>query len=387
MNRAMAQRVAKMQPTIFATMTALALKHAAINLGQGFPDFDPPAFIREAAIEALRGPYNQYAPGSGQPQLRQAIAARMASRYQLNYNPQSEILVTVGATEALFAAMMGLLDPGDEVILFEPCFDSYRPAIELAGGKACSYTLRPPAWQIDPAGLDALITPRSRLLLLNSPQNPIGKVYSRAELELIAELCIKHDLIAITDEVYEAILFDGQKHIPLASLPQMRERTLTISSLAKTFSVTGWKVGWAAGPAELIEAMLRAKQFITFCGASPLQIAGAKALDVGEEFYQKLAADYRQRRDFLYRQLKDCKMNVLQSQGTYYLMVDISDLGRGDDVEFCHWLVEKVGVAAIPASSFYANADDGQHLVRFTFCKSWPVLEEAARRLKQELNP
>ncbi len=380
----MAQRVATMQPTIFTTMTELAIKHAAVNLGQGFPDFDPPDFIRDAAIEALRGPYNQYAPGSGQPQLRQAIAARMANRYQLNYDPQSEVLVTVGATEALFAAMMGLLDPGDEVILFEPCFDSYRPAIELAGGKVCSYTLLSPQWQLDPTELESLISSRTRLVLLNSPQNPIGKVYNRAELDLIAGLCIKYNLIAITDEVYEAILFDGQQHIPLASLPQMQERTLTISSLAKTFSVTGWKVGWAAGPAELIEALLRAKQFITFCGASPLQIAGAKALEVGEEFYRKLSEDYCQRRDFLYCLLRDCGMNVLQSQGTYYLMADISDLGRGDDVEFCRWLVEKVGVAAIPASPFYANAIDGQHLVRFTFCKSWPVLEEAERRLKQE---
>jgi N-succinyldiaminopimelate aminotransferase len=368
-------------------MTELAIKHAAVNLGQGFPDFDPPDFIRDAAVEALNGPYNQYAPGSGQLQLRQAIAARMTNHYQLTYDPQTEILVTVGATEALFASMMGLLNPGDEVILFEPCFDSYRPAIELAGGIPRSYILRPPEWQIDPACLEALISPRSRLLLLNSPQNPIGKVFGLTELAQIAALCIKHDLIAITDEVYESILFDEQRHIPLASLPQMQERTVTISSLAKTFSVTGWKVGWAAGPATLIEALLRAKQFVTFCGASPLQIAGATALKIGDNFYQGLAQDYSQRRDFLYALLKDCGMNVLQSQGTYYLMVDISNLNKGDDVAFCRWLVEEVGVAAIPASPFYTDPTEGQNLVRFTFCKSWPVLEEAARRLKQGFNP
>lgn len=382
----MAHRVAQMQPTIFTAMTALALKHDAVNLGQGFPDFNPPDFIRDAAIEAIQGPYNQYAPGSGHLPLRQAISTRMENRYELSYNPHDEILVTVGATEALFAVMMGLLDPDDEVILFEPSFDSYRPAINFAGARACCYTLRPPQWQIDSAKLEAMISPRTRMLLLNSPQNPIGKVYSRTELELIAALCIKHDLIAVTDEVYEAILFDNQQHIPLASLPQMQERTLTISSLAKTFSVTGWKVGWVAGPAQLVEAALRAKQFVTFCGAAPLQIAGAKALEIDEEFYTALAKDYCKRRDFLYDLLKECNLNVLPSQGTYYLMVDITDLGRGDDVEFCRWLTEEIGVAAIPASPFYADPKDGQNLIRFTFCKSWPVLEEAARRLKQGFN-
>ncbi len=377
----MARRVATMQPTIFTAMTNLANRYQAINLGQGFPDFDPPQFIRDAATAALNGPFNQYAPCSGQLPLRQAIAARMKNRYALSYDPQSEVLVTVGATEALSATMMGLLDPDDEVILFDPCFDSYRPVIEFAGGQARSCVLRPPDWRFTSEALEELITHRTKILLLNSPQNPIGKVFSHAELERIAALCIKHDLIAVTDEVYEAILFDGQQHTPLASLPGMKERTLTISSLAKTFSVTGWKVGWAAGPAELIEALLRAKQFTTFCGAAPLQIAGAKALEITDEFYCELAEDYRQRRDFLYDLLKTCGLDVLPSQGTYYLMVDISTAGRGDDETFCRWLVEKVGVAAIPASPFYADPAEGKNLVRFTFCKSWPVLEEAAKRL------
>lgn len=379
----MASRVAMMQPTIFATMTALALEHRAVNLGQGFPDFDPPDFIRDAAVEALRGPFNQYAPGNGHLPLREAISARMTRRYRLDYDPQSEILVTVGATEALFAAMMGLLDPGDEVILFDPAFDSYRPAIEFAGGVPLSCVLHPPHWRLERDALESLISPRTRLLLLNNPQNPNGKVYSDAELELIAELCIRHDLVAVSDEVYEEIRFDGKPYRPLACLPGMRTRTLTISSLAKTFSVTGWKVGWVAGPPQLVEACLRAKQFVTFCGAAPLQIAGAAALGCDDEYFRELAEGYRKRRNFLADVLAQAGFNVLPCQGTYYLMVDITDAGHGDDREFCRWLVEEIGVAAIPASPFYADPAAGRNLVRFAFCKSWEALEEAARRLEK----
>jgi len=383
--KTMAQRVAGMPPTIFATMTELAQRHAAINLGQGFPDHDPPPFIRAAAHAALDGPFNQYAPGNGHLPLRQAISARMQQCYGLNYQADGEILVTVGATEALFAAMMGLLDPGDEVILFDPCFDSYRPAIDFAGAHARSYVLRPPQWQIDAHQLESLITSRTRLVLLNSPQNPIGKVFTRRELEIIAALCIKYDLIAVCDEVYEHIVFDGQPHIPLASLPGMRERSLCISSLAKTFSVTGWKLGWACGPNPLLDALLRAKQFVTYCAAAPLQIAGAVALQTPANFYQQLAQDYQQKRDFLFDQFARIGWQVLPCQGTYYLMVDIREARQGTDVEFCHWLVEKIGVAAIPASPFYANPLDGAQLVRFAFCKSPAVLEEAVKRLKTRL--
>jgi N-succinyldiaminopimelate aminotransferase len=383
MKQTMARRVAGMQPTIFSTMTQMAVQHNAVNLGQGFPDFDPPDFIRDAAISALRGPFNQYAPGRGMLQLRQALADRYARCYRLNYNPEDEILITVGATEALFATMMGLLDPGDEVILFEPCFDSYHPAIAFAGGVARPYILRPPHWRFDLTELENLLSPRTKLLLLNSPHNPIGKVFDHSELDQIAALCRKHDLIAVTDEVYEFITFDDRPHIPLAGLPGMRERTLTISSLAKTFSVTGWKVGWAAGPAPLVDAALRAKQFVTYCGTTPLQMAGVEALKIGEEFYLKLAEDYRRRRDFLFEHLMKCGLNVLESQGTYYLMVDIEKLGRGEDVAFCRWLTTEVGVAAIPASPFYSDTREGKDLVRFAFCKSWPLLEEAARRLQQ----
>lgn len=383
--KTMAQRVAGMSPTIFATMTELAQRHAAINLGQGFPDNDPPPFILAAAHAALDGPFNQYAPGSGHKPLRQAISSRMQQLYDLNYQADGEILVTVGATEALFAAMMGLLDPGDEVLLFDPCFDSYRPAISFAGAQARSYVLHPPQWQIDAQQLESLITPQTRLILLNSPQNPIGKVFTRNELEIIAALCIKHDLLAVCDEVYEHIVFDDQPHIPLASFPGMRERTLCISSLAKTFSVTGWKVGWACGPRLLIDALLRAKQFVTYCGAAPLQMAAATALQVEENFYRQLAQSYQQKRDFLVQQFTELGWPVATCQGTYYLMVDIREAKRGKDLEFCNWLVEKVGVAAIPASPFYADPQKGAHLVRFAFCKSPAVLEEAANRLKTRL--
>lgn len=381
----MAQRVARMQPTIFSTMTQLAQGYQAVNLGQGFPDHNPPGFIVEAAQAALHGPFNQYAPGNGHLPLRQAISRRMQQLYELNYHADAEILVTVGATEALFAAMMGLLDPGDEVILFDPCFDSYRPAIDFAGAQARSYVLRPPQWHIDAQQLESLVTPRTRLVLLNSPQNPIGKVFTRRELDIIAALCIKHDLIAVCDEVYEHIVFDDRPHLPLAGLPGMRQRSLCISSLAKTFSVTGWKVGWACGPRLLIDALLRAKQFVTYCGAAPLQIAGAEALQAPTDFYQQLVVDYEQKRDFLMDQFVRIGWQVLPCQGTYYLMVDIGGAGRGDDVAFCHWLVEKIGVAAIPASPFYADPQDGAQLVRFAFCKSAEVLEEAVKRLKTRL--
>ena len=381
--KTMAGRVAAMQPTIFAVMTALANEQGAINLGQGFPDCAPPPFLVTAAKAALDGPYNQYAPGNGQLPLRQAIATRYHQHYGLAFDPQKEILVTVGATEALFAAMMGLLDPGDEVIVFEPAFDSYRPAIEFGGGTVRPLTLRPPHWHLEPERLQDLIGPRTRMILLNSPQNPCGKVFGPNDLWLIADLCIRHDLIAVTDEVYEAVLFDGREHIPLAGLPGMAERTLTISSLAKTFSVTGWKIGWAAGPEQLIEACLRAKQFVTFCGAAPLQIAGAKALGCEADYYLELAEDYRCKRDFLSSALTEAGFDVFATQGSYYLMADISGFGRGEDMEFCRWLTTEIGVAAIPAGPFYSDPREGKDLVRFAFCKSMETLEEAARRLKK----
>lgn len=378
-----ARRVAAMPETIFARMTALAVEHEAVNLGQGFPDFAAPDFVKQAAVEAIAADRNQYAPGSGLPELRCAVADLYRRRYGLEFDPAGEVLVTVGATEAIFAAMLGLLDPGDEVILFDPAYDSYRPAAAFAGATTRSLVLRPPDWCFDPQALEALVTPATRMLVLNSPHNPTGKVCSEAELEAIADLCRCHDLVALTDEVYEYLCYDGVRHRPLATFPGMRERTLTVSSFGKSFGVTGWKVGWALGPAELVASVLKARQFVTFCGATPLQAAAAGALQVGGDYFDRLAHAFQQRRDFLCRALTDCGLEVFVPAAGYFVMTDIAPLGEKDAMAFCERLPCEAGVAAIPAVPFYADPAEGRTLVRFAYCKSWPVLEEGVRRLRQ----
>ncbi len=377
----MAQRVRGFGTTIFAEMTALANQHQAVNLGQGFPNFAGPDFLKAAAVEAIQNDINQYAPGIGRPALRQAIARKMARHYGLPVNPDTDVTVTVGATEAIFSAVLGLVDPGDEVIVFEPYYDSYLPAIEFAGGVAKLYTLRPPNWDIDPAALAALFTDKTKMILINTPHNPTGKVFSADELALIADLCRRHDVIAVTDEVYEHIIFDGLPHISLASLPGMAERTVTISSAGKTFSMTGWKVGWAVAPPELNRALFRVHQFSSYCGAAPLQEAVAAALQVDGDFYAELTAFYQDSRDFLLGVLDEVGLNPITPQGTYFVICDIGPLGFENDVAFCRQLTTKIGVAAIPPSAFYRNPADGASLARFAFCKSRDVLEEAARRL------
>ncbi len=377
----MAQRVRGFGTTIFAEMTALANQHQAVNLGQGFPNFAGPDFLKAAAVEAIQNDINQYAPGIGRPALRQAIARKMARHYGLPVNPDTDVTVTVGATEAIFSAVLGLVDPGDEVIVFEPYYDSYLPAIEFAGGVAKLYTLRPPNWDIDPAALAALFTDKTKMILINTPHNPTGKVFSADELALIADLCRRHDVIAVTDEVYEHIIFDGLPHISLASLPGMAERTVTISSAGKTFSMTGWKVGWAVAPPELNRALFRVHQFSSYCGAAPLQEAVAAALQVDGDFYAELTAFYQDSRDFLLGVLDEVGLNPITPQGTYFVICDIGPLGFENDVAFCRHLTTEIGVAAIPPSAFYRNPADGASLARFAFCKSRDVLEEAARRL------
>lgn len=379
----MAQRVRKFGTTIFVEMSTLAKKHQAINLGQGFPDFAAPEFIKQAAQRAIEQDLNQYAPGSGQPRLRQAIARKMARHYGLPVDPAREVTVTHGATEAIFATILGLVDPGDEVILFEPFYDSYLPAVQIAGGTPRFYRLRPPEWAIDEQELAGLFSAETKLVVINTPHNPSGKIYREKELGLIANLCQQHDVIAVTDEVYEHIVFDGQEHLCLATLPGMSSRTVTISSLGKSFSVTGWKVGWAVANQGLSQALLRAKQFVTFCGATPLQEAAATALEVSNEYYAELAALYQANRDFLAEALQSAGLSPIMPQGTYFIMVDISELGFPDDVAFCRYLTSEIGVAAIPPSSFYFNPADGAQLARFAFCKSRAVLEEAARRLQK----
>jgi N-succinyldiaminopimelate aminotransferase len=382
MNR-MAQRVQQFGTTIFAEMTALAEAHNAVNLGQGFPDFAAPDFLKEAAKAAIDANLNQYAPSNGRFRLRQAIAQKMVEQYGYTADPDKEILITHGATEALFATILGLVNPGDEVIIFEPFYDAYVPAVQLAGGVPRFYTLRPPDWAIDPDELAALFNERTRLIIVNTPHNPTGKVYSREELSLIADLCQRHDVLALTDEVYEHIIFDGRSHHLLATLPGMAERTITISSLGKTFSVTGWKVGWVVARPDLVQAAYRMHQYMTFAIVNPMQEAAAVALETAatNSYYHDLAARYQARRDYLVTILQAAGLSPILPQGGYFVMVDISGLDVANDVDFCHRLTKEVGVAAIPPSAFYHDPADGAGLARFAFCKSMGLLQKASKRL------
>ena len=378
-----AQRVSHFGTTIFQEMTELANAHNAVNLGQGFPDFPAPDFIKEAAREAIASEINQYAPGNGRFRLRQALAQKYQTQYGLTFNPDTDIIITVGATEAIFAAILGLVDPGDEVILIEPYYDSYVPSVTMAGGIPRFLTLRSPDWHIDPDELEALFNDKTKLIVINTPQNPIGKVYSREELALIAHLCQKYDVLAVTDEVYEHLVYDGLAHLPLATLPGMLARTVTVSSMGKSFSTTGWKVGWAVGQADLVTAVFRAHQFITYSGAAPLQEASAIALEYGAQsnYYKDLLALYQNKRDLLTDSLREAGLQPITPQGTYFTMVKIDTLDFANDVAFCRYLTTEIGVAAIPPSAFYHKPADGAGLTRFAFCKSDEVLKEAAKRL------
>ncbi len=377
--------------TIFTEMTLLAQRHGAVNLGQGFPNFDGPESIKEAAIRAIQGGHNQYCRMTGLPELNRAVAVHQERFYGLSYDPDREVTVTNGATEALYATFQALLEVGDEVIFFEPFYDSYRACVAAAGGVERLVTLRRPAgggptpigdFCYDPEALERAITAKTRVILINTPHNPSGKVFSRPELEHLAELCRRHDLLAVADEVYEHLVFDGE-HVSLATLPGMRQRTITISSAGKTFSMTGWKIGWACAPAPLTAAVRTAHQFITFCNSAPLQPAMAEALGAGDDFYRQLESEYRERRDRLCLGLEDVGFGVQPPAGTYFVMADIRPLGYDDDVEFCRMLPEKVGVAAIPPTAFYVDKAAGRHLVRFAFCKTLEVLDEAIDRLQQ----
>jgi len=379
----MAQRVSHFGTTIFTEMTALAVEHNAVNLGQGFPDFAAPDFLKEAAIQAIQADINQYAPASGRPRLKEAVAAKMQSHYGRFPDPATEIIITHGATEAIFATVLGLVNPGEEVIIFEPFYDSYVPSVQMAGGIPRYYTLRPPDWAIDEDELATLFSDKTKLVIFNTPHNPTGKVFTRQELEMIARLCQKHDAIAVADEVYEHIIFDGRAHHQIASLPGMAGRSVTISSLGKSFSTTGWKIGWAISAPELVQSIFRVHQFATFCGAAPLQEAAAVALETADTYYSQLAQNYQQKRDFLAAALREAGLPPLPCHGTYFLMVDISHLGFANDVAFCRHLTTNVGVAAIPPSAFYHNPADGAGLARFAFCKKEETLATAVQRLRQ----
>jgi N-succinyldiaminopimelate aminotransferase len=372
--------------TIFAEMSALAVRTGAVNLGQGFPDTDGPPEMLEAAAAALRSGRNQYPPGPGIPELRAAVAGHQRRFWGLEYDPDGEVLVTAGATEAIAAAILALCEPGDEVVCFEPYYDSYAASIALAGATRRPVTLRPGPdgrYAFDPDALAAAFSPRTRLVLLNSPHNPTGKVFRPDELSMIADLCQRHDAFAVTDEVYEHLVYTDAEspHVPLATLPGMRERTLRISSGGKTFSCTGWKIGWASGPPALVSATLRVKQFLTFVNGAPLQPAIAVALGLPDSYYEEFRASLQARRDQLVAGLVDAGFTVLSPEGTYFVTTDITPLGGKDGVEFCRGLPERCGVVAVPTQVFYDDATAGRTLVRFAFCKRTEVLAEAVTRL------
>ncbi len=368
--------------TVFTEMTELAVRHDAINLGQGFPNFDGPEFIKEAALRAIGGGHNQYCRMFGIPELNRAVARHQKRFYGLDYDPETEVTVYNGATEAICATVQALCEAGDEIVFFEPYYDSYRATVAMAGAVDRLITLRSPDFSYDAAELERAITPKTRAILLNTPHNPTGKVFSRGELEHLAALAREHDLLVISDEVYEHLVFDGE-HIPFASLPGMRERTISISSTGKTFSFTGWKIGYTCAPREITKALRTAHQFITFCNSAPFQPAMAEALGAPDDFFRQLTADYRERRDHLCEGLADVGFGVLKPAGSYFALADIRPLGWDSDVEFCRMLPERVGVAAVPPTAFYVNKEAGRHLVRFAFCKTLDVLDEAVRRLHQ----
>jgi N-succinyldiaminopimelate aminotransferase len=379
------ERMQQFGTTIFAEMSALAVTTGSINLGQGFPDVDGPAPMLERAAAGFTSGLNQYPPGTGRPELLEAIARHRARRYQLDYDPATEILVTVGATEAVSAAVLALCEPGDEVIVFEPYYDSYAAAISLAGAVRVVVSLRPSGeggrFTFDPAELRAAVTDRTRVLLLNTPHNPTGTVMTRAELDEIAAVVRDHDLIAISDEVYEHLTYDDSEHIPLATLPQMRERTVSISSAGKTFSVTGWKIGWVCAPAPLIRAVNTVKQFLTYTHSAPLQIAVAYALDEEMAWVEQLRASLAARRDRLAKGLEAVGLTVSRPQGTYFIQADVRSLGLQDGEAFTHSLPYDAGVVAIPTGVFCDTPGVGTPFVRFAFCKRDDVLDEAVGRL------
>ena len=381
----LASRLAGIPPTVFSEMSALAVRTGAVNLGQGFPDVDGPASVVERAVEALRAGANQYAPGIGVPALRRAVAAHQLRHHGIELDPDTEVCVTTGATEGIAAALLALVEPGDEVLVLEPSYDSYDAMIAMAGGVRRAVTLRAPAYRLDAAALRAAVGPRTRLLLLNSPHNPTGTVLTRAELAEVAAVAVEHDLLVVTDEVYEHLVFDDAPdgHVPLATLPGMRERVLSLSSVGKSWSFTGWKVGWATGPSPLVAAVLAAKQWLTFTSGAPLQPAVAHALEHESAWPAELARDLQRRRDLLLAGLRGLGLEPRTSEGTYFTVTDVEHLGWEDGRAFCLGTAERAGVVAIPLQGFHGpeSQDAGRHLVRWAFCKTPEVIEEGLDRL------
>ena len=374
------RRLAGFGTSIFTEMTRLANEHGAVNLAQGFPDFDGPQFVKDSAVAAIRAGHGQYARMSGIPPLHAALAAKYRLSWGLDYRAEDEFTVTSGATEAIFASINALCDVGDEVVMFEPFYDSYRASVCMAGAVPRVITLKAPGWKFDPAEARRAFSARTRVLLLNTPHNPTGKVFTREEMRLLADLCIEFDVVCIADEVYEHLVFEGQ-HICMATLPGMRERTITVSSLGKTFSLTGWKIGWAAAPPPLTAAIRTAHQFITFCTATPLQHAAATALGAGADYYADLLSSYRRKRDYLTQELTRLGFEVKAPEGTYFVLANFKNFGFDDDVAFCKHMIQ-LGVAAIPPSAFY-EVPQKVPFVRFAFCKRDETLQAAVARLEQ----
>ena len=367
--------------SVIREMTRLNQLHGGVNLSQGFPDFAAPAVVKEAACRAIMADVNQYAVTWGAKALREAVAREFTRRYGVPIVPDQQVTVTCGSTEAMMATMMGIIDPGDEVVIFEPFYENYGPDAILSGATPRYVTLREPDWSFDPDELAGAFNNRTKAIILNTPNNPTGKVFTRDELEAIAALCRKWDVVAISDEIYEHILYDGTRHVPIASLEGMADRTVTINSLSKTYSVTGWRVGWAISPPSLTGAIRKVHDFLTVGAAAPLQEAGVAALGVEDAYYDQLAASYQRRRDLLLDILRRHRFTCYVPSGAYYIMTDIAHFDAGDDVAFAKYLVKEIGVAAVPGSSFYRNAELGRTKLRFCFCKKDETLFEADRRL------
>jgi N-succinyldiaminopimelate aminotransferase len=380
-DRRMADRLRGIPGTIFSEMSALAARTGALNLGQGFPDQDGPGSVVEAAVDALRGGRNQYAPGIGVPELRSAVAAHQSRHYGIDLDPADQVLVTTGATEGIAASLLALVNPGDEVVVLEPFYDSYTACIQMAGGVRRPVTVRAPDFRLDLDELRAAVTDRTRVLLLNTPHNPTGTVLDRAEMEAVAAVAREHDLVVITDEVYEHLVYDDNEHIAMATLPGMFDRTVSISSAGKTFSFTGWKVGWVTGPASLVKTVEGVKQWLTFTSGSPLQPAIAHALTEEAGYYAGLAKELQVKRDRLCEGLRQLDVDVYVPQGTYFVTTDVRRYGYPDGMAFCQALPEKAGVVAIPSQFFYDDQDEGRHKVRWAFCKEQTLIDEGVRRL------
>jgi N-succinyldiaminopimelate aminotransferase len=377
--------------TIFAEMSALATATGAINLGQGFPDTDGPIEVLDAAVDAIRSGVNQYPPGLGDPDLRLAIAEHQRRWYGIDLDPNTEIVVTAGATEALAGAMLGMLDVGDEVVVFEPTYDSYQAVIALAGAIAVPVLLQPGddrRYVFDEDAFRSAVTERTKLILLNTPHNPTGKVFTRAEMNIVAEVAVERDVIVVTDEVYEHLLFDGAEHIPMATLPGMADRTLTISSGGKTFHTTGWKIGWMSGPRELVTAARMAKQFLTYVNGAPFQPATAIGLRLPDAYFTALAADLQVARDRLVDGLERAGLVTYRQEASYFTTVDIRSVRPdGDGMAFCRTLPDTAGVVGIPTEVFYMRPEHGRHLVRFACCKQLDVIDAAVERLVATFGP